>query len=251
MAGKVDAHGFGSDLVITDGFEGTAIGGVDEQQNDGDADAGEEEGHHGLQMQGRAAQRKVEAGKAGKAVQKVGTVGQRAKALVNHGGTDDLGKAQCSNGKIVALELQHRQADEEGEQRCDKTGQDQAEHNTQQQAEAAQRFGEQFRDGEADAAVCIALIDGLLRSGGNGEDGVGVGTQQHKTCLTQTEQAGKAVQQVHGDCHQCIDGTFAQHGEQHGGHKAQVIQCQQHHLCGRGLGQNIIKLAQSKSFLLS
>ena len=53
----------------------------------------------------------------------------RAKALVNHGGTDDLGKAQCSNGKIVALELQHRQADEEGEQRCDKTGQDQAEHN--------------------------------------------------------------------------------------------------------------------------
>ena len=71
MAGKVDAHGFGSDLVITDGFEGTAIGGVDEQQNDGDADAGEEEGHHGLQMQGRAAQRKVEAGKAGKAVQKV------------------------------------------------------------------------------------------------------------------------------------------------------------------------------------
>ena len=174
VAGKVDAHGFGSDLVITDGFEGTAIGGVDEQQNDGDADAGEEEGHHGFQMQGRAAQRKVEAGKAGKAVQKVGAVGQRAKALVNHGGTDDLGKAQCSNGKIVALELQHRQADEEGEQRCDKTGQDQAEHNTQQQAEAAQRFGEQLRDGETDAAVCIALIDGLLRSGGNGEDGVGV-----------------------------------------------------------------------------
>ena len=30
-----------------------------------------------------------------------------------------------------------------------------------------------------------------------------------------------------------------------------LIQCQQHHLCGRGLGQNIIKLAQSKSFLLS
>ena len=30
-----------------------------------------------------------------------------------------------------------------------------------------------------------------------------------------------------------------------------LIQCQQHYLCGRGLGQNIIKLAQSKSFLLS
>lgn len=44
--------------------------------------------------------------------------------------------------RIVAFQLQHRQADEEGEQRCDKTGQDQAEHNTQQQAEAAQRFGE-------------------------------------------------------------------------------------------------------------
>ena len=47
---------FGSDLVITDGFEGTAIGGVDEQQNDGDADAGEEEGHHGFQMQSYTAQ---------------------------------------------------------------------------------------------------------------------------------------------------------------------------------------------------
>ena len=56
VAGKVDAHGFGSDLVITDGFEGTAIGGVDEQQNDGDADAGEEEGHHGFQMQSYTAQ---------------------------------------------------------------------------------------------------------------------------------------------------------------------------------------------------
>lgn len=57
------------------------------------ADAGEEEGHHGFQMQGRAAQRKVEAGKAGETVQKVGAVGQRAKALVNHGGTDDLAQS--------------------------------------------------------------------------------------------------------------------------------------------------------------
>ena len=114
------------------------VGGVDEQQDDGDAHTGKEEGHHRFQMQGRAAQRKVEAGKAGETVQKVGAVGQRAKAFVNHGGTDNLGKAQCGNGKVVTFQLQHRQTNEEGEQRCDKTGQDQAEHNTQQQAEAAQ-----------------------------------------------------------------------------------------------------------------
>ncbi len=61
----------------------------------------------------------------------------------------------------------------------------------------------------------------------DGQDGVGVSAQQHKAGLTQAEQAGEAVQQVHGDRHQCVDGTLAQDGQQHGRHEAQVIQRQQ------------------------
>ena len=33
---QVDAHSLGCNLIITDGFEGTAVGGVDQQQNDAD-----------------------------------------------------------------------------------------------------------------------------------------------------------------------------------------------------------------------
>ena len=40
---------------------------------------------------------------------------------------------------------------------------------------------------------------------GNGQDGVGIGTQQHEARLSQREQAGKAVEQVHGNRHQRID----------------------------------------------
>ena len=120
MAGKVDAHGLSCDLIVPDGLEGTTVGGVDEQQDDADADAGEQKGHHSFQPQGHAAQVEGEAGKAGKAVQKVGAVGQRAKALVHRGGADDLGKAKGGNGKVVTFQLQHRQTDEEGEQRRNK-----------------------------------------------------------------------------------------------------------------------------------
>jgi len=140
VAGKVDAHCLRGDLVITDGLESAAIGGVDEQQDDSDADAREEEGHDRFQVQGDAAQRDGEAGKAGEAIQQVGAVGQGAKALVHHGGADDLRKAQCGNGKVVTLQFQHRQADEEGEQRGDETSQQQAKDNAQQKAQPAQRL---------------------------------------------------------------------------------------------------------------
>ena len=138
MAGKVDAHRLSGDFIVADGFERAAIGGVDEQQDDGDADTGEEEGHDCFQMQGDTAQWDREAGKAGEAVQQVGAVGQGAKAFVHHSGADDLSKAQRGDGKIVTLQFQYGQANQEGKQRRNAASQNQAEDNSKQQAKPAQ-----------------------------------------------------------------------------------------------------------------
>ena len=37
VAGEVDAHGLGGHLIVPDGLEGPAVGGVDEQQDAADA----------------------------------------------------------------------------------------------------------------------------------------------------------------------------------------------------------------------
>ncbi len=63
--GQIDAHGLCRHLIVPDGLKGPAVGGVDQQQNDGDADGRTSRKGITVQMQGRAAQRKVEAGKAG------------------------------------------------------------------------------------------------------------------------------------------------------------------------------------------
>ena len=38
VLGQVDAHGFGGDLVLPDGLEGPAVGGVDEHHDDDNAE---------------------------------------------------------------------------------------------------------------------------------------------------------------------------------------------------------------------
>ena len=43
MLEQVDAHGLGGDLIVPDGLEGPAVGGVDQQHDDGDADADDHE----------------------------------------------------------------------------------------------------------------------------------------------------------------------------------------------------------------
>src|SRR5699024_1953017 len=43
VPGEVDAHGLGGDLILPDGLEGTAVGGVDEHDDDDDAHRGDEQ----------------------------------------------------------------------------------------------------------------------------------------------------------------------------------------------------------------
>ena len=38
MVGKVDAHGLGGDLIVADGLERAAVGGVDKQDDERDAE---------------------------------------------------------------------------------------------------------------------------------------------------------------------------------------------------------------------
>ena len=51
VSGQVDAHGFCCHLVISDGLEGTAVGGVDQKHDQGDAYAGHQiVGHGGIEV---------------------------------------------------------------------------------------------------------------------------------------------------------------------------------------------------------
>ena len=51
MLGQVDAHGLRGDLVLPDGLEGPAVGGVDEHDDDGHADDHDEHGEEGGQVE--------------------------------------------------------------------------------------------------------------------------------------------------------------------------------------------------------
>ena len=188
MLGQVDAHGLGGDLVIPDGDKGPAVGGVDDQHDDADADARHDEGEY-------------HAVKARELPQQVGGVGQGAQLVPLDDGAHDLGKAEGGDGQVVALELQHRQADEPGEEHGHETRQDKAHHH---------------RQAELDPAAFKVLVHGGPGLHGDGEDAVGIGAQHHKARLAQGEQARKAVEQVQGHRHQGIDGALFQHRGQHG-----------------------------------
>ena len=58
----------------------------------------------------------IEVGEDGEALDHVGAVGDGAQLIPLEHGADDLGKAQRSDGQIVALEPQHRKSDEPREE---------------------------------------------------------------------------------------------------------------------------------------
>ena len=217
MLGQIDAHGLGGDLIVPDGLERPSVGGVDQQHDQQDAHTGNGGvGHHVLRR--------------GKVVQRVGAVGQRAELAQLHQTADDLRKAQCGDGQIVALQPQHRQADEKREERGHHTGHQQRQHQ---------------RHLELHQTVAVVAEHGAPQLHRDGQNGVGVGAQQHKARLTQREQAGKAVQQVQGHRHQRVNGAFFQHRRQHG-IVLELIHIQQKHDADGGEDQR----QQQISFLI-
>ena len=135
----------------------------------------------------------------GKTLEQVGPIGDRTQGLPQEHGLNDLGKTEGGNGQVIALEPEDRQTDEPGEDGRQQSGQHQGHRNGQ---------------AEADDAV-IVLIDLLLGLYGDGEDGVGIGADEHEARLTKREQARKPVEQVHRDRHQSVDGTLFEYGKEH------------------------------------
>ena len=187
VLGQVDAHGFGGDLVIPDGLEGPAVGGVDEQHDKADTD-------------GRHDEREQNGVEVGELLQQVGGVGQGAHLLPLDDGAHNFGKAQGGNGQIVTLELQHRQTDEPGED---------GRH------DARQNQAHDHRHTELHNAAVKVLVHAGPVSHGNGQDTVGVGADHHEARLTQGKQAREAVEQVQRYRHQRVDGALFQDGGQH------------------------------------
>ena len=201
MARQVDAHGLGGHLVVADGLDGAAIAGVDQQHHDGDAHAGDDEGNQRGEVERPAAgEGNVEIVEGGVVLEHVGAVGHRPQLLPLEHGADDLGKAQRGDGQIVALQAQHRQADQKGEQRRHKPREDQRGHHAQR---------------HADGAVEV-LIHRFARLVGKGEDGIGIAADEHEARLPQGKQAGKAVEQVHRNRHQGVGRALFENREKHG-----------------------------------
>ena len=220
MVRQINPHGLGGYLVVPDGLERSAIGGVDYQSNDPDADAREDERHHGVQFQ-RA---QMEVRKVCEVAEQVGAVRDGPQLFVLHHGADDLGKAQGGDGQVVGFESQHWQSDQICKDARHDASQNQADDNAHQQSRLTQKSTETLRDRKADAAVRIALIDQRLVLHRNGQDGVGVRAQQHKARLAQGEQACKAVQKVHGHGYQRVDRALTQDNQQHDGNTGDVVQ---------------------------
>ena len=133
--------------------------------------------------------------------EQVGTVGDGAQSVPLHDGADDLRKAQGGDGQVIALEAQHGQPDQRGKKRRGQAGKHQR-HDPGQ--------------GKAQRAARVILVNSHALRHRNGEDGVGIGAYQHEACLAQGKQAGKAVEQVHGNGDQRIDRALLQHGHSHG-----------------------------------
>ena len=215
MPGEVDAHGLRRHLVVPDGLEGPAVGGVDQQDDDRHADPRQKEGREGGQPQHRlpGGVGDVEAGEGGEVFQGVGPVGDGPQLIPLEDGPDNLAEAQGGDGQVVALQPQHRQSDEPGHGGGHKAPQNQRRQHPQHQSHGP--AAEHLRQGEVDGGTIIYIVYGLPLGGGNGQNGVGIRPQQHEARLSQGEQAREAVQQVHGHRHQGVHRALFQGGEQH------------------------------------
>ena len=150
MLGQVDAHGFGGDLVLPDGLESPAVGGVDEHHDDDNAENRDEEGEEGGQAEEHlpAPVGEVEVVEGGDLSDHIGAVGDGPKGLPLEHRSDDLCKAQGGDGQVVALQTQHRQADEPGKEGGHASAQQDGQQHPQDQARGGVHPAEQVRQGE-------------------------------------------------------------------------------------------------------
>ena len=192
MLEQADAHGLRRHLVVPDGLKGAAVGGVDQQNDQGNADDRHKEGNECTQPQNHLPRAvfDIEIGEGGEALDHIRAVGNGAKGLPLENGPQDFGEAQCGNGEIVAFQPQNRQADERREQRGHQSRQNQSHENGQNQRQSAAEPGasqkalEHIHQRKLHGRAAVEVVDLILGSHGNGQDGVGIRAQQHEARLS-------------------------------------------------------------------
>ena len=130
MPCQVDAHGFRGDLIVPNGFERPAVGGVNQHHDNGDADSRQQEGHEAAQPQAHLSGvvLDIEAGKGWEALQGIGAVGHRPQLIPLEHGPDNLAEPQCRDSQIIALEPQRGDADDNTEDARHNPRQDNGQH---------------------------------------------------------------------------------------------------------------------------
>ena len=227
MLEQADAHGLRRHLVVPNGLKGAAVGGVDQQNDQGNANDRHKEGNERAQPQHHLPRAvfDIEIGEGGETLDHVCAVGDGAEGLPLENGPQDFGEAQCGNGEIVAFQPQNRQTDERREQCGHQSRQNQSQKDGQNQRQpaaetsAAQKALEHIHQRKLHGRAAVEVVDLILGGHGNGQNGIGIRAQQHEARLSQREQAGEAVEQVHGNGHQRIHRALFQHGKQLAGGK--------------------------------
>ena len=135
------------------------------------------------------------------ALENVRAVRNRPENVPLNERTQNLGKAERRNGKIIALQTQARLADEPRERRRDKS-----------RGNDAQRGGQR----EAERSAVKILVDARPARRRDGQNSVGISAEQHKARLAKGEKPREAVEKIETHRQQRIDGRFLDHGREHG-----------------------------------
>ena len=216
MLKQVNAHCLRRDLVVTDGLERAAIGGIYEQYDDDYSDHRYEERECGAELEHLRAKLYLHIAEGCILAQKVRAVCDNAEAVPLENRAYDLGKAEGRNGEIIALQAQHGDADERREHSCGEAGYYDADHCAQKAAQVdAQRVSEKLGDRKLDSTAVEVLIYRCVLSSRDGEYRIGISADEHKARLAEREQTSEAVEQVHGHAHQRIYRALFEHGDEH------------------------------------
>lgn len=172
-------HGFSRNFVLTDGFECASVAGRDEQ---GDEDDGRQ----------RDAVTPPDVRRRGDGFQTLRAVGQALGISDND--ADNLRKAERCDCEVVAAQTQAGQTDEK-RQCCRQQAADD-ERNAERQGQRVERRDERLKH-----------EDGFLFGDGDGQQRNGIRADCHKARMTEGKDARKAVDQIHGQGEDDIDGA--------------------------------------------
>ena len=87
---------------------------------------------------------------------------------------------------------------------------------------------EHLLEGEVDARTLEEVIHAIARGVRDHEDRVGIRAEEHEARLTEREQAGKAVEQVHGHGDERVHRTLFDDRKEQGAGRHHILQYHRH-----------------------